>query len=52
MPYENTEVNTYTAAAYFNSVNNLICIYSLSDDETFNLWVNLNFIFATYAKQN
>ena len=48
-PYENTEVDTYTAPAYCYRV--IICIYNLTDDETFELWDSSKLIFATYRKQ-
>ena len=50
MPYENTEVYTSIAAAYIYKV--LICIYNLTDDETFSLWDGSDFVFAIYTKQN
>ena len=35
LPYQNIEVNTYIADAYYYQV--LTCIYNLTDGETFNL---------------
>ena len=29
----------------------LICIYNLTDDETFSLWDGSDFVFVTYTKQ-
>ena len=50
MSYKNTEVYTYIAAACYYYV--LICIYNLTDDETFSLWDGSDFIFTIYTKQN
>ena len=48
MPYENTEVYTYIAATY--SYQMLICIYNLTDDETFSLWDGSDFVFVIQSK--
>ena len=52
-PYfmKNTEVDTYPAGSLLLLKCQYVCIYNLTDDETFELWDSSNLIFATFTKQ-